>query len=328
MTHTGLFDEQIARKPDNYPWAQDFMEAIWAGHWTASEFNFMADYAQFKNDLSPHQRELVVRTLSAIGQIEIAVKTFWSNLGNTLPQPSIRDLGYVMGANEVVHNKAYEKLLDVLGLDHVFEENLKNPVIAGRVNYLRKYSEKVYGRDQRKQFIYALTLFTMFVEGVSLFSQFYIIKHINKKQGFLKDTAQQVAYTIVEESLHLQIGIKLINTLRQEYPELFDDALIKKIKKECKEAIEHERNVISWILGGYSEPDLNVDILDNFVRKKIANAMEQIGIDDHEITYDNDLLKITRWFDEQQKGVTLTDFFASRPVEYVKGEAVSVEDLF
>jgi hypothetical protein len=37
---------------------------------------------------------------------------------------------------------------------------------------------------------------------------------------------------------------------------------------------------------------------------------------------------VTKWFEDGQQGVTITDFFASRPVEYSKGEAVDVDDLF
>ena len=48
-----LFQEQIARKPDLYPWTKDFIEAIWKGFWTPEEFNFRSDYSQFKTDLTP-----------------------------------------------------------------------------------------------------------------------------------------------------------------------------------------------------------------------------------------------------------------------------------
>jgi hypothetical protein len=59
----------------------------------------------------------VIRTLSAIGQIEIAVKTFWAKLGENLPHPSLQDLGYVMANTEVIHNNAYERLISILGLE-------------------------------------------------------------------------------------------------------------------------------------------------------------------------------------------------------------------
>ena len=35
-----LFEEQISRKPDQYPWTKQFIDAIWQGFWTPDEFNF------------------------------------------------------------------------------------------------------------------------------------------------------------------------------------------------------------------------------------------------------------------------------------------------
>ena len=99
-----LFEEQISRKPDLYPWTKQFVDAIWQGFWTPDEFNFRSDYSQFKSDLTEEEQEVVVRALSAIGQIEVAVKTFWANIGDKMPHPSIRDLGYAMANSEVIHN--------------------------------------------------------------------------------------------------------------------------------------------------------------------------------------------------------------------------------
>lgn len=322
-----LFEEQISRKPNLYPWTKDFIDAIWKGFWTPDEFNFRSDYSQFKNELTPEEQKIVVRTLSAIGQIEIAVKTFWADLGKNLPHPSIRDLGFAMSNSEVIHNMAYEKLLDVLNLTHVFEENLKEPVVIGRVNYLKKYLNKIY-KDDRKQYIYSIILFTLFVENVSLFSQFYIILHFNRNRAILKDCAQQVQYTRNEEMLHAQIGIKLINTLKNEYPELFDEELKSKVYEEIHDAIEAESNVIDWIIGDYSVEGLNAEILKAFIKKRMKESMEQISFNNSEIHYDENLIEKTFWFDESLLGSTMTDFFQKRPVEYEKGKNVFVEELF
>jgi len=321
-----LFDEQVSRKPDLYPWTKDFIEAIWAGFWTPEEFNFTSDYSQFKTDMNDQERQILVRALSAIGQIEVAVKTFWSNLGDNLPHPSLRDLGYAMGNSEVIHNMAYEKLLDVLQLNDVFEENLKNPIVSGRVDYLRKYLKDVYA-DDKKQYIYAITLFTLFVENVSLFSQFYIILHMNKNKAILKDTAQQVKYTRNEEMLHAQVGIKLINTLREEYPELFDAELEARIKEECAESIKCESEVIRWIMDGYEQEGLNSEILIEFIKKRMASSLDQIGFQ-HDVTYDEELIKETKWFDEGLYGTNMVDFFNGRPVDYARGQGISADDLF
>lgn len=324
----GLFDGQVARKPDLYPWTKEFIDSMWSSFWTPNEFNFKADYSQFKSEeMTDVEREIIVKTLSAIGQIEIAVKTFWAKLGENLPHPSISDLGYVMANSEVIHNRAYEKLLDVLNLGDVFAENLKEPVVAKRVKYLKKYLEQVYP-DQRQQYIYAITLFTLFIENVSLFSQFYIILWFSRYRNLLKDTSQQVQYTRQEETLHAQVGIKIINTLREEYPELFTDELKDRIINECKEAFKAESAIIDWIMGDYDQPYLDAKILKEFIKKRLNESIISIGFEP-QFDIDTDLIEKSKWMDEALLGNSKTDFFFKKPIDYAKNnKSYNEEDLF
>lgn len=324
-----LFDKQVSRKPNNYPWTQDIIDALWQTHWTPNEFNFKADYAQFHSVLSKEEQGVIIRTLSAIGQIEIAVKRFWGDLGTNLPHPSMTDLGYVMANNEVIHNQAYEKLLGVLNLNQAFDEALKEPVVKGRVEYLTKYLDKKY-EDERKQYVYALILFTLFVENTSLFSQFYTIMHFNRFDNVLKDTAQQVQYTRNEEALHAKVGIMLVNTLREEYPEFFDEELEERIRSECKVALEHEGRMVEWMLQGYEGERLSEDILKAYIKHRLNTSMEEIGFSPIKVTPEEEALEDKYyWMEEESLGVSLTDFFSKRPVEYGKAnKAYSQEDIF
>ena len=322
-----IFSEQISRKPNRYPWTDQFIEAMHNGFWTDKEFNFKSDIQQFKVELNDQEREIIIRTLSAIGQIEVAVKTFWAKLGENLPHPSLCDLGYVMANIEVIHNNAYERLLDVLGLNDIFEENLKLEWIQGRVKYLRKYTHKFY-KDSKKQYLYALILFTLFVENVSLFSQFYIINWFARFKNVLKDTDQQVKYTRNEENIHALVGIKLINTIREEHPELFDDELIERIKHEAQEAFKSESKIVDWMINGMSEENLSAPILKEFIKNRINESMDQIGFS-QVFEIDEALLSKTVWFDEELLGNNMTDFFYSRPTEYSKkNQSFSEDDLF
>lgn len=322
-----LFDEQIARRPNHYPWTQDFIDAIWAGFWTANKFNFDSDLTDFNLEFTDEEREIIVRCLSAISQIEVAVKKFWANLGDNLPNPSIAALGTVMAGTEEIHNHAYERLLIKLGIEDVFEENLKLPVIKNRVNYLRKHNAKVYG-DDRKQYIYSIVLFTLFVENVSLFSQFYIVLWFNRFENRLKDAAQQVKYTRNEELLHAQIGIKLINTLRQEYPDMFDADLEAKVIEECKVAYEAEAALIDWMVGDYSKPKLNADILKNYVKQRLNESLVSIGY--APVFEENrEMNQQSYWMTEGLLAPAKVDFFHSEPTSYTKSDnPFDDEDLF
>lgn len=322
-----IFDEQISRKPNLYPWTDEFKRAMHNGHWTSDEFSFSSDIQQFKVDMTDKERAIIVKTLTAIGQIEISVKTFWGRLGENLKQPCFVDLGYVMANVEVIHNDAYSKLITLLDLDHIFEENLKLEWIESRVNYLRKYTHKFY-KDNKKQYLYAIVLFTMFVENVSLFSQFYIINWFSRKKNLLKDTNQQVNYTKLEENIHYLVGVKIINTIKQEYPELWDEELMEKIRFEALEAFKAESKIVDWMINGLEEDGLSSAILKEFIKNRINNSLKEIGVTDV-FDINKDLLKSTTWFDEELYGNSMTDFFHGRPVDYAKSnQSFDAEDLF
>jgi len=327
MVDVTIFDEQICRKPNRYPWTEKFIEAMHNGFWTDKEFSFKSDVQQFKVELTDQEREIIIRTLSAIGQIEVAVKTFWAKLGENLPHPSLQDLGYVMANVEVIHNSAYERLISVLDLEDIFEENLKLEWIQGRVKYLRKYTHKFY-KDSRKQYLYALILFTLFVENVSLFSQFYVINWFARFKNVLKDTDQQVKYTRNEENIHALVGMKIISTIREELPELFDDELEQKIQSEAIEAYKSEAKIVDWMINGIQEPGLSAPVLKEFIKNRINESLIQIGFK-KAFEVDKELLESTIWFDEELLGNNMVDFFHSRPVDYSKNaQSFSEDDLF
>jgi ribonucleoside-diphosphate reductase beta chain len=277
--------------------------------------------------LTPQEQEIIVRALSTIGQLEISVKKFWAKVGDNLPHPSITDLGFVMANVEVIHGDAYERLLEVLGIDDAFDRTLKLDIIKGRVGYLRKHLHKFH-TDNRKQFVYSLILFTLFVENIALFSQFYTISWFGKYKNVLKDTNKQVEYTSREENLHATVGIKLINSIREEHPELFDKELNDKILHESEQAVKYECEIIHWIVNGYDADKLNSKLLEEFIKNRMNESLVQIGFSKI-FEVDKEIIKKTKWFDEQVLGNNMTDFFHSRPVEYSKNsQSFSEDDLF
>lgn len=320
-----IFDEQISRKPNKYPWADEFSDTMHDGFWTVREFSFSSDVQDFKVVLNEVEREIIIKTLSAIGQIEIAVKKFWAKLGDNLPHPSISDLGFVLANTEVIHNRAYEKLISVLGLENIFEENLKLDIINGRVNYLQKYNHKYY-KDSKKQYVYAIILFSLFIENVSLFSQFYIILWFGRFRNVLKDTTQQVNYTKNEELIHAKVGIKIINTIKAECPELFDDELENRILHEAGEAFKAESKIIDWIVGEFKDQRISGDVLKEYIKSRINDSLMDIGYKKI-FEIDKNLARDFEWMDEEVLGNNSTDFFHQRPVDYSKGVLIDEDDL-
>lgn len=320
-----IFDEQISRKPNYYPWTEAFIEAMHNGFWTDKEFSFTSDVQDFKVSLSKEEKNIIIRTLSAIGQVEIDIKKFWARLGENLPHPSLYDLGITMANVEVIHNNAYERLLSELDVTDIFQQNLKEEVIKGRVNYLKKHNHKYY-KDSKKQYILALILFTLFVENVSLFSQFYIILWFERYRNVLKDTSQQVNYTKREEDIHAKIGIKIINQIRSEHPELFDEELESKVLEEANEAFRAESKIIDWIIGEWSDQRISANILKEYIKSRINDSLYQVGFRQL-FEIDINAKRDFEWMDEDTRGNNSTDFFFQRPTDYSKNININIDDL-
>jgi ribonucleoside-diphosphate reductase beta chain len=323
-----IFDERKSYKPFEYnSITEPFINAIWSSHWTHNEFNFKSDVQDYMTVLNDQEREVIKRSVLLISQVEVSVKSYWSNIGRIIPKPEIADVGAVFGGNEVIHSRAYSHILTKLGLDGEFQHLLATGVVDNRVTYLRKYVNKVYKNDI-KNIMYSLVLFTLFTENVSLFSQFFVILGFNRFNNILKDVANVVQYTSQEESIHAKFGITLINTIKSEYPELWDEEFVARIIHESQEAVSAEEEIIEWMIGDYKNDFLSKEILTSFIRHRINTSLEEIGIDFKFDIDPEDRDKI-KWMDEEIYASSMTDFFFKKPINYAKkNKSFNASELF
>jgi ribonucleoside-diphosphate reductase beta chain len=122
--------------------------------------------------------------------------------------------------------------------------------------------------------------------------------------------------------------MKIINTIREEHPELFDEELEEKILQESQAAFVAESHIIDWMVNGYDKKGLNAPILKEFIKNRINESLQQIGFPTV-FDVDKKLLVNTVWFEEELLGNNATDFFHTRPVEYTKNsQTFDVDDLF
>lgn len=325
---SNIFTERKEYKPFEYGHiTTPLINAMWASHWTHNEFNFQNDIQDFKTKISEEERGVVKRAILLTSQLEVAVKSYWSNIGKVLPKPEIADMGAVFGGVEVIHSRAYAEILERLGLNEEFSTLFKEPVVNNRVKYLSKYVNKIYKNDW-KNITYSLILFTLFTEATSLFSQFYTVLGFNRFRGVFKDISNVIQYTSKEENLHMEGGIALIRQIRQEVPEIFDEEFEAKIYEEVAEAFDAEERLIDWILQGYENEFLSEKILKSYVKFRLNECLDKIGyVKPYKITEKETDSFI--WMEEEVYASALTDFFHKRPIDYAKKNKVyNEEELF
>lgn len=324
---TNIFEKRINLKPYEYPQLNEYVDAIRHSYWIHTEFNFTSDIQDYKTALNDIERNALKNAMLAISQIEVAVKSFWGDIFQKLPKPEIGSVGATFSESEVRHQDAYSHLLEILGFNEEFKQLKKKPVIMRRVNYLETALKNSKSEDNR-EYAEAILLFSLFIEHVSLFSQFLIIMAFNKEKNLFKGISNVVEATSKEEQIHGDFGIDVINIIKKENPDWFDDDYTKMIQEICNEAYISESKIIDWIFEQGELEFLPKIVINEFIKQRFNNSLESIGIGKI-FEIDEDLVKETEWFDDEIIGTKHGDFFVKRSINYSKRtKSITSDDLF
>lgn len=174
----------------------------------------------------------------------------------------------------------------------------------------------------------SLILFSILIENVSLFSQFAIILSFTRFKGYMKNVSNIIAWTSVDEQVHANAGIYIVNKVREEYPEFFNEETINLIRSSVKDSIKVEADILDWIFEKGDIEIIKKDDLINFMKFRIDESLSQIGIETIFNVSQEDYRAMS-WFEEEVFANSLDDFFAKRPVEYTKHDkSITANDLF
>lgn len=322
-----IFKKRTNLKPYEYPELYEYVSAIRHSYWIHTEFNYLSDIQDFKTAVTESERQAIKHSMLAIAQIEVAVKAFWGDIYKKMPKPEIAAVGFTFAESEVRHMDAYSHLLEILGLNEEFAKIEEMPILMERVEYLEN-SLSTSKSEDNKDYALAILLFSLFIEHVSLFSQFLIIMSFNKHRNLFKGISNAVEATSKEEQIHGLFGIEVINLIKTERPDWFDEAFKKKIVAACHQAFESEQKVVDWILEKGELDFLPKAVIIEFIKNRLNNSLVSIGLEKI-FEVDEKLLEQTEWFDEEIETTKHGDFFVKRSINYNKrGQSITGDDLF
>jgi ribonucleoside-diphosphate reductase beta chain len=313
--------------PYEYPSLLAYKDAIRHSYWIDTEFNFTTDIDDFKTKISDQEREVIKRSMLAIAQIEVNVKTFWADLYKRMPITEIGDVGMTFAESEVRHKDAYARLIRILGLEEEFKHVVEIPAIKDRIAYLTKYLDGTRSKDN-KMYTKSVLLFSLFIEHVSLFSQFLIMMSFNKEKNLFKGISNVVEATSKEEEIHGNFGSELINIIKEENPDWFDEEFENLIDSACKKAYMAEIKILDWIFEKGELEFLTKETIKNFIQNRFNNSLQRIGM---KPVFEADFIEIekTLWFDIEITSTKEGDFFYKKQIDYnKKSKSITEDDLF
>lgn len=324
---SNIFTKRVNLKPYEYPQLVEYADAVRHSYWVHTEFNFTSSIQDFKVSCNKEEQSVIERAMLAIAQIEVNVKTFWGDIYKKMPKPEVGAVGYTFAESEVRHMDAYSHLLEVLGLNKEFKNITKVPAMKKRIEYLTSVVDLGKSLDN-KEYVKSILLFSLFIENVSLFSQFLIMMSFNKHKNLFKGISNAVEATSKEEQIHALFGIDLINIIKKENKAWFDKAFEEEIQEYCMQMMDVELEVVDWI---YEKGDLDFipkAVVVEFLKERYNTSLKSVGFK-KPFDIKEELIEQTAWFDNEVIATKHVDFFDKRSINYNKRSAsVTSQDLF
>jgi ribonucleoside-diphosphate reductase beta chain len=241
----------LTLRPMRYPQLYDMYRQAIKNTWTVEEIDFSDDLVDLDRKLLPAERHLINRLVAffATGD-SIVANNLVLNLYQHINSPEARMYLSRQLFEEAQHVQFYLTLLDnyIPDLDEraeAFAAIERIPSIRTKAEFCFRWIDSVHGLDrldtpaQRRQFVLNLICFAACIEGLFFFAAFAYVYFLRSK-GLLNGLAAGTNWVFRDESAHMAFAFEIVDIVRREQPELFDDAMARDIEEMIAEAVECE----------------------------------------------------------------------------------------
>jgi len=261
---------RLTLRPMKYPQFYDMYRDAIRNTWTVEEIDFSDDLVDLQRKLLPAERHLISRLVAffATGD-SIVANNLVLNLYKHINAPEARMYLSRQLYEEALHVQFYLTLLDnyIPDLDarkEAFAAIDNIPSIRAKGEFCFRWIESINSleelrtREDRKQFLLNLICFAACIEGLFFFAAFAYVYFLRSK-GLLNGLAAGTNWVFRDESAHMNFAFEVIEQVRREEPDLFDDDLHQRVRDMIGEAVDVEfafaEDLLSQGIAGMSLAD-------------------------------------------------------------------------
>ncbi|ELQ8317735.1 ribonucleotide-diphosphate reductase subunit beta [Pseudomonas aeruginosa] len=315
--------------PFKYDWAwQKYLDGC-ANHWMPQEVNMTADIALWKdpNGLSEDERRIVMRSLGFFSTADsLVANNLVLAVYRLITNPECRQYILRQAFEEAIHTHAYQYCIESLGMDEgeIFNMYKEVPSVAKKAAWGLKYTRSISDPqfqtgtvENDRQFLKNLIAYYCVLEGMFFYCGFTQILSMGRRNK-MTGTAEQFQYILRDESMHLNFGIDVINTIKMENPHLWDaqmqEEATQMILQGAQLEIEYAQDTMPrGVLG------MNAATMADYLKFIANRRLVQIGLKEQFPGVANPF----PWMSEIMDLKKEKNFFETRVVDYQTGGALS-----
>ncbi|MDT8428943.1 MAG: ribonucleotide-diphosphate reductase subunit beta [Pseudomonadales bacterium] len=314
--------------PFKYDWAwQKYLDGC-ANHWMPQEINMTADIALWKNKdgLTADERLIVKRNLGFFATADsLVANNLVLAIYRLITNPECRQYILRQAFEEAIHTHAYQYCIESLGMDEgeIFNMYHEVPSVAKKASWGLKYTRnlsdpnfKTGTVDTDQALLKNLIAFYCCLEGIFFYCGFTQILSMGRRNK-MTGTSEQFQYILRDESMHLNFGIDMINQIKLENPQLWNNTMKETATQMILEAtqleIEYARDTMPrGVLG------MNAVMMEEYLQFIANRRLIQIGLPEQFKGVKNPFPWMSEIMDLRKE----KNFFETRVIEYQTGGAL------
>jgi ribonucleoside-diphosphate reductase beta chain len=279
----------LTLRPMKYPQFFDMYKNAIKNTWTVDEVDFSTDLQDLQQKMGPGDRHLIHRLVAffATGD-SIVSNNLVLNLYKHINAPEARMYLSRQLYEEALHVQFYLTLLDTYIPDHderakAFAAVENIPSIKAKAQFCQKWIDSINHlqnletREDRQQFLLNLICFAGCIEGLFFFAAFAYVYYL-RNRGLLHGLAGGTNWVFRDESMHMAFAFSVIDVIRQEEPDLFDQSLQTRIREMITEAVDCETQFAQDVLG-QDVPGMDATKMRQYLEFIADQRLALLGID-------------------------------------------------
>ena len=317
--------------PFKYEWAwKKYLDGC-ANHWMPQEINMTADIALWKSDdgLSEDERRIVKRSLGFFSTADsLVANNLVLSVYRQITNPECRQYLLRQAFEEAIHTHAYQYCVESLGMDEgeIFNMYREVPSVekkaAWGLKHTRSLSDPSFSTgtpENDKEFLGNLIAYYCVLEGMFFycgFTQVLSMGRLNKMTG----VSEQFQYILRDESMHVNFGIDVINTIINENPNIWDEDMKTRARNLILEGTQYEieyarDSMPRGVLG------MNAVMMEEYLKFICNRRLVQIGLSEEFPGVKNPFPWMSEIIDLRKE----KNFFETRVIEYQVGGSLQFD---
>ncbi len=313
--------------PMRHTFAWDAYNTGNANHWLPTEISMQKDIEQWRSKevLTEDERRAFEIVLGFFTTADsLAANNIVLAVYKHVTSPECRLYLLRQGYEEAVHTHAYQYIVESLGMDEskIFNMYREVDAIYNKDNFILGFNDGIFDPKFRtgtfeadQKFLENIIVFSLIMEGIFFYSSFAVMFGF-QRQGKLVGAAEQIQYIMRDESQHLNFGVNMANTIKEEQPELWTKEFQNRIIDLVKRAV-----VLEYTFAAELFPrgifGMNANGFKEYIQHIADRRLESIGLPAQYNT--------TNPFPWMSEAVDLNkekNFFETRVTEYKVGGAL------